>query len=284
MTPDPSNSDATTNPEQRRREPAEQELNVVDIIGRERLISILSPIGFLVLWELIVLMGFLPKTWFPQPTTIAGVFVMLVQEGTLIDHTATTLRRLAGAFLLAAIPGVCIGLVMGLSSTIRAIMNPLVSIIYPMPKIAMLPLIIIIFGFGNTSIIVTASITAFFIIMLNTVAGVQTIDDVLLDAAENFHATGFKKFYKVVIPGALPLIFTGLRLGLGLALIVTIAAEFIASESGLGYFIFNSWQILRVEYMFSGFFMIAVIGFLSSAGLERLGDRLMPWRENDRVR
>lgn len=253
-------------------------------VNRERLISVLSPIGFLVLWEFAAGIGLVPPTWFPPPSSISVVFVELVQDGTLVTHTGVTLRRLAGAFLLAAVPGIAIGLVMGLNDTVRAIVDPLVSILYPMPKIAMLPLIIIIFGFGDLSIIVTASITAFFIILLNTMAGVLEIDDVLLEAGENFHATGFQKFYKVVLPGAMPLIFTGLRLGLGLSLIVTIAAEFIASETGLGFFIFNSWQILRVEHMFAGFFVIAIIGYLSTAGLEKLGDRLMPWQEQDRVR
>lgn len=253
-------------------------------LTRERLISVLSPIGLLLLWELTVIAGLVPETWFPRPTSIAVVFSALVQDGTLVGHTTTTLRRLLGAFFLAAVPGIVIGLVIGLSATARAVVDPLVSILYPMPKIAMLPLIIIIFGFGDPSIIVTASITAFFIILLNTMAGVLTIDDVLLEAAENFHATGVQKFYKVVLPGAMPLIFTGLRLGLGLALIVTIAAEFIASETGLGFFIFNSWQILRVEYMFSGFFVIAVIGYVSTVGLEYVGDRLMPWQDTERVR
>lgn len=254
-----------------------------EAITRERLISFLSPVGLLVLWELAVLAGLLPATWFPAPSTISVVFVELVQNGVLVNHTVITLRRLVGAFLVAAIPGISLGLLMGLSPTTRAIVDPLVSILYPMPKIAMLPLIIIILGFGDPSIIATASITAFFIIMLNTAAGVLTIDDVLLEAAENFHATGLKKFYKVVLPGAMPLIFTGLRLGLGLSLIVTIAAEFIASEAGLGFFIFNSWQILRVEFMFAGFFVIAVIGYVSTVGLEKLGDRLMPWQEREIV-
>lgn len=253
-------------------------------LTRERLISILSPIGLLIVWELTVLAGLVPETWFPRPTSIAVVFSGLISDGTLVTHTRITLRRLVGAFVLAAVPGIVIGLIIGISSTARAIVDPLVSILYPMPKIAMLPLIIIIFGFGDPSIIVTASITAFFIILLNTMAGVLTIDDVLLEAAENFHATGVQKFYKVVLPGAMPLIFTGLRLGLGLALIVTIAAEFIASEEGLGFFIFNSWQILRVEYMFSGFFVIAVIGYVSTVGLEYLGNRLMPWQDREQVR
>ena len=253
-------------------------------VTHERLISVLSPLGFVVLWELTVLAGLVPETWFPRPTSIAVVFSGLVEDGTLVRHTTVTLRRLIGAFLLASVPGIVLGLVIGLSSTARAVVDPLVSILYPMPKIALLPLIIIIVGFGDPSIIVTASITAFFIILLNTAAGVLTIDDVLLEAAENFHATGVQKFYKVVLPGAMPLIFTGLRLGLGLSLIVTIAAEFIASEAGLGFFIFNSWQILRVEYMFAGFFVIAIIGYLSTVGLERLGERLMPWQERDYVR
>lgn len=259
-------------------------LSLPEWLTRERLISVLSPVGLLVVWELTVIAGLVPETWFPRPTSIAVVFSGLVQDGTLVDHTVVTLRRLVGAFLLAAVPGIILGLVIGLSSTARAVVDPLVSILYPMPKIALLPLIIIIVGFGDPSIIVTASITAFFIILLNTAAGVLTIDDVLLEAAENFHATGLQKFYKVVLPGAMPIIFTGLRLGLGLSLIVTIAAEFIASEEGLGFFIFNSWQILRVEYMFSGFFVVAIIGYVSTVGLERVGDRLMPWRERESVR
>lgn len=260
-------------------EPTDHHDRLPGPFSQDQWISILSPIGFLILWELTVYVGLVPATWFPAPTTISVTFYELVEEGILYEHTLVTLRRLLGAFLLASIPGIVLGLTMGLSKTIRAISDPIISIIYPIPKIALLPLIIIIFGFGDPSIIVTASITAFFVITLNTMSGVLEIDDVLLEAAENYHATGPKKFYKVVLPGSMPLIFTGLRLGLGLALIVVVAAEFIAAEEGLGWLIVNSWQILRVERMYCGFIAIGVIGWVTTFGLESLGDRLMPWQD-----
>lgn len=257
---------------------------IPEAIDRERLISILSVIALPVLWETTVRMGLVPATFFPAPSTIVSTFLSLAQSGELWHHTFTTLWRLGAAFALASFFGITLGLVMGMSSTVRAVLDPIVAITYPIPKIALLPLTMIIFGLGDASIIVTATVSAFYLILLNTSAGVREIDDVLFEVADNFQATGFRKFYKVILPGSMPLIFTGLRIGLGVALIVVVAAEFIASESGLGYLIFSSWRILRVERMYVAFVVIGLIGYLTTAGLSTLGNYLMPWHDTSHRR
>ena len=245
----------------------------------ENLMNILSPAFFVILWELLVYLGVLNPSYFPSPSKIFIRLIELFQTGELVTHTVATVYRLFFAFILAAVPGIAIGLLMGLSKTIRSIVDPIIALIYPIPKVAMLPLFMVIFGLGTLPIVVTAFITAFFIIILNTLAGVLNIDKVLFEAARNYGAKGWRLFIKVVLPGAMPMIFTGLRLGLGMSLIVVVASEFIATQSGLGYLIYISWRVLRVEDMYVGFVVTGILGYMVTRGLEKLSDKLMPWRE-----
>lgn len=241
--------------------------------------SILSPILLLLLWEVGSLTGFLRPDYFPPPSSLASNFKILIGEGDLMLHIGTTLYRLSISFLLASIPGIGMGLVMGLSVNIRLALEPFVISLYAIPKIALLPLMMMALGIGERSLIVTAAITAFFQITITTMAGVMSIERVLLEAAQNYGATGWRLFLKVILPGILPYIFTGLRLGLGLSLILVIAVELAAAKTGLGALIWISWQVLRIKHMYCTLLIIGSIGLLVTHGLEKLGGILMPWRE-----
>ena len=143
---------------------------------KDRALQLISPILLLVLWEVLVRTGALDQRFYPAPTETLQRLAELLQDGTLATATAITLRRMAVGFVLAAFPAVLIGMVMGISRTTRLILTPLISAIYPVPKIALVPMVVIIFGIGETSKYAIVIISVFFLVAINTVAGVMNLD------------------------------------------------------------------------------------------------------------
>lgn len=244
----------------------------------ERLVSVLSPILLLALWEALGRAGALDTRFFPPPSAIAGAFPPLLRSGELLDHTATSLGRIVIGFLIGALPALVLGIAMGLSRLLRAALNPMIGALYPIPKTAILPLLLLIFGTGEASKYAAVAIGVFFLVLLNTVSGVLSIEPVYLDVGRNFGASPLQIFRTVALPGALPLIFTGIRLGWGTALILIVVAEIFAARSGLGSFINNMYQTFQVENMYAGLIVISVIGYVSFLILDELQRWLIPWR------
>lgn len=247
-------------------------------VAAERLVSVTSPLLLLVLWEGLGRVGALDVRFFPPPSAIAETFAKLVSSGELWEHTVTSLGRVAIGFLIGAIPGLVLGLFMGLSRFVRAALNPMVGALYPIPKSAILPLLLLIFGTGEASKYAVVASGVFFLVLLNTVAGVLGIEPVYLDVGRNFGASRLQVFWTIGLPGALPLILTGVRLAWGIALILIVVAEIFASRSGLGYFINNSYQTFQVEKMYAGLIVMSVIGYVSFLALDELQRWLIPWR------
>ncbi|MBI3967952.1 MAG: ABC transporter permease [Chloroflexi bacterium] len=236
----------------------------------------------LLLWELLVRAGALDQRFFPPPTGIVGTFGDLLVSGALYAHVKASLLRLVAGFLAAAVPAVALGLVMGLSRPVRLLLMPAAAVIYPVPKIAIVPLIMLIFSIGETSKIVTVAITVFFLVLLNTTTGVLTINPIYLDVARNFGASRLDVIRTVALPGALPLIFAGLKLGLGLAWTVVVGAEFLGSREGIGFLIWQSYQTFAIEALFVGLLVTSVLGWLSLVLLDELERRFLPWSQSVR--
>ena len=251
----------------------------MSIEARERIIAIASPLALLVLWQLLSWAKVLDARFVPSPLTIFEGAVVLIRSGELWTHLSVSLLRLAGGFVLGTIPGIAVGLLMGLSRYVRAGLDPIVAATYPVPKIAILPLIMLYFGIGEASKIVIIAIAVVYLVLINTMVGVMTIDPIYFDVAKNYNAPWRKLFTRVIIPGALPLIFAGLRLSLGVSLIVIVSAEFIAAKSGIGYLIWSSWETLLIENMFVGIIVITVLGVVSTFLLKELERALIPWRK-----
>lgn len=237
------------------------------------------PISFLVLWELCSRVAILSPRYFPPPTLVAATLASLLAGGDLWGETLVTLNRLAVSFVLAAVPGVPAGLAMGLSRPVRNVLEPYIALLYPLPKIALLPLFLILLGVGERAFILTGAITAFFQIVLSTLGGVQSMDPRLLEVGRNYGARGVGLFRKIVLPAVLPSIFTGLRLGLGLALIAVIAVEFVTAKSGLGHLVFRYWQMLLTAEMFAAFVLVGLIGLALTRGLRLVQRRALAWEE-----
>lgn len=244
----------------------------------ERLFRIVSPLALLALWELVVRIHLVDARFFPAPSSIAGTFVEFVRSGELLSNTLITLQRIAVGFVIGAIPGVALGLVMGVNRWARAIADPIVAILYPIPKIAILPLILLIFGIEENGKYVMVAIGVFFLMLINTAAGVRQIEPIFLDVAKAFKISRSSYYLRVLLPGALTNVFAGIKLSIGIAIVLAVASEFTAARSGLGFQIWNSWQTLQVERMYVGLVAISLLGYALTLIGNQLEVVFVPWR------
>jgi NitT/TauT family transport system permease protein len=247
--------------------------------GRLRWLPLLGPVALLlVVWHVAVVMS--GSLIFPTPWRVAVGLVDLARQGLLLKHVVASLFRVTCGYLLAAALAIAVGMLMGWFATAHAFLNPLVQGLRPISPIAWIPLAILWFGVGDLSPIFLIFLSSFFPMVVGTAAGVMTIDGKYLRAARNFEITGFRLFRAVVLPAALPQIVTGMRIGLGVAWLVVVAAEMIAVNSGLGYLIIDSRNAgNRYDLVVAGMFTIGVVGFLLDSlmrGLERLDE--VRWR------
>jgi NitT/TauT family transport system permease protein len=246
--------------------------------GWERVLALSAPIALLVLWEAATRSGLLDRRFFPAPSQIAETFWSLLETGELPAHTWASVRRVLIGFAIGAAPAVALGVLIGFVRPLRLAVNPIIAALYPVPKSAIAPLLLLIFGFEEESKWVLVAIGAFFPVVLNTTAGVMQIDRIYYDVAKNFGAGRMQFFATVALPGALPNIMTGLRLGLGMGMILIAVAEIVGAKSGLGFMIWNSWQVFQVEPMYVGLIMIAALGVIFTFVLEEVERLLIPWR------
>jgi NitT/TauT family transport system permease protein len=245
---------------------------------RDRVIGLASPLLLLLLWEVAVRAGVVDARFFPPPSRILVTLVALVESGVLWANTWASLQRLFWGSLIGGVPALLLGVVMGIYRPIRAALEPLVAATYPVPKSAILPLILLIFGLGEASKIAMVAIGVFYPVLINAVAGVLQINRMYLDVGKNFGAGRWRVLSTIALPGALPLIMTGVKLGVGMGLILISIAEMIGAKSGLGYMIWNAWEILSVETMYVGLLVIAVLGYGFTLLLNELERWVIPWK------
>jgi ABC-type nitrate/sulfonate/bicarbonate transport system permease component len=248
------------------------------LIPREVSIPLATILIVLATWEALVRAGILRPAFFPPPTTIGGTLFDLALGRELWAHIGTTVGRLIGSFVLALIPGTVLGLAMGWWRAVRTAADPLARLLFPIPSIAFFPVVIFYLGLSEWGLLLTAAVTPFILISIQAAAAVEALERSLLEAGRNYGANGWRLFVQVILPAALPRLFIGYRIALGIGFIVTVAVEMIAAKHGLGGFLWHSWQILRIEEMYVGLMLIGFLGILVTYGLEALADRLMPWQ------
>src|SRR5436305_3521371 len=227
---------------------------------RERIMSIASPVGLLLAWELAAQFGAIDVRFFPAPSAIMVVLFRMAATGELWDHVAISLQRIPLGFLLGGIPALILGIVMGISRPVRALVDPLIVATFPIPKSSILPFILLIFGLGEMSKVVMVAIGVFFPVAINATAGVLQISPIYLDVGKSFKASRWDTFRTIALPGALPFIMTGIQLGAGLALILIAIAEMVGAKSGIGYMIWSAWETFAVAKMYVGRFVSELIG------------------------
>ena len=215
------------------------------------------------IWEVIAWAGVFPHRLFPTLEEIAGAFITLTLYGILPHHALDTVIRLLSGFTLAAVFGVTIGVLMGRSRRAEDIFLPLVSICAPIPGLAYAPLFLLWFGLGNFSAVLLVGFVAAFPIIFNSWTGVKAVKEIWVRSAQSMGADDQRLFRYVILPGALPYILTGMRLGLAQAWRILVAVEMLAAVPwGLGWMIFGARKFLNTDVMMAGIVVIAVIGLL----------------------
>ncbi|MPL81516.1 putative aliphatic sulfonates transport permease protein SsuC [bioreactor metagenome] len=245
-------------------------------------LSVLSPLTLLLVWEFLAKVNAIDVRLLSSPSLIIQSFVPLLLSGELLYNTFVSVQRVVWGFLVGAIPGVLLGISMGLSPLVRSAIEPMIAATYPIPKLALMPLILLIFGLGETSKIFTIAIGVFYLVVINTMAGVLSIDKIYLDVAKNFGANRRDFYLTIALPGALPMIFAGLKLGMGMALILIVAAELSAAKAGVGWMIWRAYDMFDIEQMFVALIMLSVLGYIFSLLLDSLERWALPWKQECR--
>jgi NitT/TauT family transport system permease protein len=213
------------------------------------------------LWEITAHLGIFPRKLFPPLEQVADAFVRLTASGILPHHVLDTLVRLIAGFVLAALVGVAIGFAMGRSRRAEDVFLPLVSIGAPIPGLAYAPLFLLWFGLGNFSAVLLVAFVSTFPIIFNTWTGVKAVKEIWVRSAQAMGADNRRLFHHVILPGALPYMLTGLRLGLAQAWRILVGVEMLAAVPwGLGWMIFGAREFLNTDVMLAGVVVIGVIG------------------------
>lgn len=235
-------------------------------------------LGWLALWELAARAGWISRLFFPPPMTILLTLGRMLVTGNLAPALALTLYRLALGVAIGAGSGALLGWLMGSSRSVRLALDPIVTALHPLPKLAIFPIFLVLLGIGEASKVALVALTAFFPMVINTLAGVQQIDTTHWEAAANYGARGRALLQRIILPGSLPLVLVGLRLAVNGALMVTIAVEMLSAREGLGALIWLAWQTLRTEELYAVLLVIGVLGLASNSLLELTSQRLLPWK------
>jgi ABC-type nitrate/sulfonate/bicarbonate transport system permease component len=242
-----------------------------------RLLGIVILAG-LIGWEFLARHGVLSPIFFPPPRRIARSMVESFANGELLANLGATLSRVLLGLGLGGIPGLMLGLGMGSSARLRSLVDPFIAAVHPIPKIAMLPLVMVVLGIGEASKIAVITMSAFFPLLINAMAGVQQISPIHFEVVENYGANRMRVLTAVIFPGSLPLVLAGCRLAFNSVLTVTIAIEVVAAQTGLGAMIWFAWQTLRIEELYAGIVITAILGNLANFLLQSLTARLVPWQ------
>jgi len=244
----------------------------------ERWGPLLLAMGALMVWEGLARADLIASTFFPPPSTILAVVLRLLLDGQIATHAGITLARVFAGFVIGGGAGLLLGLAMGASPRLQAQVDPLVALLHATPKIAALPLILVIFGIGEAPKIVLAALGAFCPILINTVAGVRQISPTYFEVARSYGAGPIDLFRHVAWPGSLSLVFTGARLAINVALVLTVAAELVVGQSGLGQRTWFAWQTMRIPEVYAWLAVTGFAGATLSYLLGRLEKISMPWR------
>lgn len=250
---------------------------------RQALLALALPVAMGIAWHLLTVGK--PYSLIPPPSEVWAAMVDLAIggpegdafSGTLLSHLTASLARVFGGFSLAALAAVPLGLLIGRVPLMRQILDPTLQILRPVPVTAWLPLAMILFGLGPRSAYFLVFLGAFYPILVNTIFGVRSVEPRLFEAAAMLGCRGSAQFARVVLPAALPSIFTGLRLGLGFAWVVIVVGEMTGVPTGLGAIIMEARQLSRTDIVICGMIVIGVAGFVCDRAVMLIGQRLLAW-------
>lgn len=262
--------------------PRQRTLNWRWPFSRQITLSLSTLVVILAVWWTVAALQLISPLFLPAPGQVLQKLITIAgpqgfMDATLWQHLAASLARIVIALLAAVLLGVPVGIAMGLSPTIHGILDPIIELYRPVPPLAYLPLMVIWFGIGETSKILLIYLAIFAPVAMSALAGVRSAQQVRVRAAQSLGASRAQVLWFVILPGALPEILTGLRIGLGVGWSTLVAAELIAATRGLGFMVQSAGEFLATDVVLAGIAVIAVIAFILELGLRALQRRLTPW-------
>ncbi|MDM3520184.1 taurine ABC transporter permease TauC [Citrobacter sp. Ca225] len=250
--------------------------------SRQITLSLATLTLILAVWWTVAALQLISPLFLPPPDQVMQKLITIAgpqgfMDATLWQHLAASLTRIVLALLAAVAFGIPVGIAMGLSPTLRGILDPIIELYRPVPPLAYLPLMVIWFGIGETSKILLIYLAIFAPVAMSALAGVKSAQQVRIRAARSLGASRAQVLWLVILPGALPEILTGLRIGLGVGWSTLVAAELIAATRGLGFMVQSAGEFLATDVVLAGIAVIAIIAFILELGLRALQRRLTPW-------
>ncbi|MER6910175.1 ABC transporter permease [Streptomyces sp. NPDC000594] len=270
------------------RRPGPQELNPRRAHLRRRALenalALAVPLALVLLWQLAAVQGWIDARIYPAPTTVLTDGWARAADGALWPDVRATLGRVAAGYAAGTAAGLLLGLLMGALPLVRAALEPTLDALYVVPKLALLPVFLNMFGLGEGPQIALVATTVFFFVWISTMAAVIAVPAAHRDAGRVFGASPWQMFRHVLLPASLPAVLVGARIAAGVAVLVIVASEQIAATDGLGRLIFDSRALFRNDVMFVGIVCVAVLGVVFSELVRATGRLLTPWAPRDRGR
>lgn len=244
------------------------------------LIGTILPLLILISWQFVASLEVLPKQILPSPIQIAQAFIQLIGNGELLINIITSLRRAALGFLLGAALGIFFGLIVGFTRLTEYFFDPTIQLLRMIPHLAIMPLFILWFGFGESSKILIIASGAFFPVYINTFLGIRSVDYKLIEVSRVLEFTKLQQITKVILPAAMPNILLGIRLSMGMAWLSLIVAELMGATSGVGYMISNAREFAKTDIVFVGIIIFACVGKITDSLVHVVEKKLLKWRDS----
>lgn len=246
-------------------------------------LAVAVPVVLFLWWQLASSGHYLDPRTHPAPSTIFSTARDLIADGDLWSDTFVTMRRVVLGWTIGGVGGIALGLLMGANRLLRKALEPTLDALYVVPKLALLPVLLTIFGLGEGPKVALVSITVFFFVWISTMTAVMSVAEGYRETGQAFGTTRRQMFRHVLVPAALPQVLVGLRVAAGVAVLVIVAAEYIVGTDGLGYLIFNAHALGLNAEMYVGIVVVAVFGVAFAELIRQCGRRLVPWAPEDRA-
>jgi NitT/TauT family transport system permease protein len=243
-----------------------------------RISAWLAFIIVLFVWQGVCMRGWVSPLFLPSPARIVAALWQLIVSGEIWPHLSASLIRIAGGWAIGTVAGLAVGLAMGLFTVARAVGMPMVSALFPIPKIALLPLLILWLGIGETSKIATIALGVFFPTVIAVYSGVDAVPRNLIRMAQSFEVPTLAIIAKVILPGAVPSILAGFRISAATALLLVVSAEMIGAETGIGAFVLQAGNLMQTDQLLAGVLILSLLGLAVGRAISFLERRLLRWR------
>ncbi len=241
--------------------------------------KLLSPLICLGVWELIVRLEFINPFFCPAPTSIVKELYVLLFTGELWMHLGDSVSRAVCGYFLASLLGVGVGLLVAWSRFVEDLIDPLIELIRPVSTFAVIPIFFIWFGIGDVSKVLIITKACFFPIVLNTIAGIKGVDPKLIQAARSLGAEGIALWTRVLIPSALPMILTGMRVATSMSVTTLVGVEMLSADSGIGFMVIDAQRVFATEKMFAGILILSALGFSFDRVARLVQHRVLAWHK-----